>query len=84
MPVRTGVRLQAVRAHARPLRGARTRAFSAWACLALCGRRLRGLSGPRPRAARHACWMHMAAWHAARRVAAAADARHARCSTAAW
>eukprot|EP00966_Prymnesium_polylepis_P110471 2555826-Prymnesium_polylepis.1 len=26
----------------------------------------------------------MAAWHAARHVAAAADACHARCSTAAW
>eukprot|EP00966_Prymnesium_polylepis_P301559 6967368-Prymnesium_polylepis.1 len=47
-------RLRADRAHAHPLQAARARAFRARACLALCGRRLRGLSGPRPRAVRHA------------------------------
>ena len=72
------------RAHARPPRGARARAFCARACLALCGLCLRGFSGPRPRAVRHARWTRTAAWLLARHVAAATDARHARCSTAAW
>eukprot|EP00966_Prymnesium_polylepis_P065101 1510942-Prymnesium_polylepis.2 len=46
MPARSGVRPD--RAHARAPQVARARAFSARACFALCGRRLRGLSGPGP------------------------------------